>query len=248
MEGHPVLGLDPAEVPEQRGELVDATVQLPVGDLLGLILLQLGDPDDRVLIPPLLEVTVNAVDARVQPAAHPPLEERRVAGVDDLIPAPVPVEQLRVLDKALGEPVGREALEDPLIRVGLRPVGLGGGDVLLLLPVNRDLVLGVLDFLFLGGVLGGVCHEASPSPNLTLRVGAPEGSPASRPHSRAVLRRLRYYRASGRPRRSHHTARSGPTGNMIRPKVELTTAANDAYHAATAVAMPTYPPMCVIVV
>src|SRR3954471_24277746 len=34
------------------------------------------------------------------------------------------------------------------------------------------------------------------------------------------------------------------TGSTIRPKVELVTAANDAYHAAIAVAMPMYPPAC----
>src|SRR3954470_11341381 len=34
------------------------------------------------------------------------------------------------------------------------------------------------------------------------------------------------------------------TGSTIRPKVEFVTAANDAYHAAIAVAMPMYPPAC----
>ena len=50
MERDPVLRLYTDEVLQQRGELVDAAVKLLVGDLLGLVVLRLGDPDDRVLI------------------------------------------------------------------------------------------------------------------------------------------------------------------------------------------------------
>jgi len=46
---------------------------------------------------------VDAVDARVQLAADPPLPERRVRRVEDRVPLPVPGEELGVLLEALRE-------------------------------------------------------------------------------------------------------------------------------------------------
>ena len=113
--------LTPGEVPQQRGELVDAPVELRVGDLDGLGVLGLGHPDHRVLVAAGLEVPVDAVDARVQPPAHEPLEERRIARVEERVPLPVPGEHVGVLDEAVRELLLAEALEDRLVvRVGLR--------------------------------------------------------------------------------------------------------------------------------
>src|SRR5579884_2462954 len=98
-------------------------------------------------------MAINTVRRRVQPAAHEPLEERRIAGVDDLVPLLVPRQQVRVLDEAVGEMLRTEPLENRLV-VGVRvsPELLRRLDVLLLTPVDRDLVLRV--FLSLGGRLG----------------------------------------------------------------------------------------------
>jgi hypothetical protein len=65
MERDPVLRLDANEVLQQGGELVHAAMELGVGDLLRLLVLELRDPDDRVLIAPFVHVAIDAVDARV---------------------------------------------------------------------------------------------------------------------------------------------------------------------------------------
>src|SRR5437660_821795 len=98
MERDPILRLHPAEVLEQRSEFVHPPMQLLVGDLYRLVVLWFSDPDDRVLIAPRLDVPVAAVDAGVQPSASEPLEERRAARVEELVPLLVPIEQLRVVD------------------------------------------------------------------------------------------------------------------------------------------------------
>src|SRR5690349_2563899 len=51
----------------------------------------------------------------------------------------------------------------------------------------------------------------------------------------------------GAYRAVHTVLRSGNTGRTVRPKVELVTIANDAYHAAIAVARPTQPPRWIVV-
>ena len=142
MERHPVAGLHPAEVPQQRRELVHAPVQVLVGDLLRRLGLGLGHPDQRVLPAARLQVTVDAVHARVQTPADPPLPERRFARVQDRVPLAIPREHLRVLDEAVRVVLLAEALEDRrIVRVRLLDELRRGRVVLLLTPVNRDLRL-----------------------------------------------------------------------------------------------------------
>src|SRR6266851_7299190 len=61
VERHAVSLLEPTEVPEQRRELVDALVQLLIGDRLGLFGFWLGHPNERSLIPTLHQVPIDTV-------------------------------------------------------------------------------------------------------------------------------------------------------------------------------------------
>ena len=150
VERDPVARLHSSEVTQQRRELVDAAVELRVRDLHGLHVFGLGNPDQRVSVAAGLEVPVDAVGARVQPPAHEPLEERRLARVQQRVPLPVPGEHVGVLDEAIREVLLAEAIEDRrIVRVGLSGERGRRLEVLLLPPVNRDLRLG-------GRILGGL--------------------------------------------------------------------------------------------
>jgi len=94
-------------------------------------------------------MTVDAVVARVQPPAHEPLPERRVARVERRVPVLVPRQQVRVLLEALGKVLLAESLEDGRVgRVGLPDERRRRRVELLLPPVHRDLRLGNLRFLY----------------------------------------------------------------------------------------------------
>ena len=162
VERDPVARLHSGEVTEQRGELVDAAMEFRVRDLDGFDVLGLLHPDQRVLVPAAFEVPVDAVDARVQAPADEPLEERRIARVEQRVPLLVPGEHVGVLDERLREVLLAKALEDRgIVRVGLRRERLRRLVVLLLPPMNCDLRLGDLVF---GGLvlirrgLGRVSH------------------------------------------------------------------------------------------
>ncbi len=142
VERHPVPGLHPGEITQQRRELIHAPLKPRVGDLLRLLVLGLRHPDQRVLAPTRFQVAVDAVHAGVQAPADPPLPERRIAGVQDRVPPAVPLEHLRVLDEAVRVALLLEPLQDRrVVRVRLLDEILGRRVVLLLAPVNRDLRL-----------------------------------------------------------------------------------------------------------
>src|SRR5436305_12073769 len=107
---------------------------------------------------------VDAVRRCVQPAADEPLEEWGPARVQKRVPLLVPVEHLGVLLEALREALVRIALQNRFVRrIRLLFEILGRLVVLLLAPVNRDLVLGVLDLL--AGGLRRLCYRSLPSLN-----------------------------------------------------------------------------------
>jgi hypothetical protein len=92
-------------------------------------------------------VPVDAVDARVQLAADPPFEVRRVGRVEDSVPLLVPVQELGVLDEAVREVLLGEPLPDRrVVRIRLLGDPRRRVVVLLLPPVDGDLRLGNLDF------------------------------------------------------------------------------------------------------
>ena len=127
---------------QQRRELVDPAVELLVGDLLRLLVLTLGHPDQRVLAAARLEVPIDAVDACVQTSADPPLPERRIARIENRVPLAIPRQHLGVLREALREVLLAEPLQQcRVVSVRLRDERLRRRVVLLLTPMNRDLRL-----------------------------------------------------------------------------------------------------------
>src|SRR5256712_11357411 len=145
MERHPVTLLEPTEVAEQCGELIDALVKLLVRDGLRTLVLRLGDPDERGLVPVLRQVAIDAVIGGVQLATDKPLPEGCVAGIESRVPVLVPGEEVRVLLEAFGEVLLPESIEDARITcIGLADKSRRRGEVLLLAPMDGDLCLGEL--------------------------------------------------------------------------------------------------------
>src|SRR5206468_240323 len=68
MERHAVTLLEPTEVTEQRCELIDALVQLLVGDRLRDLVLRLRDPDEGRLVPVFRQMAIDTVVGGVQAA------------------------------------------------------------------------------------------------------------------------------------------------------------------------------------
>ena len=118
----PVTGLD-TELGQRVGRLADLVLELGVGDRARVVL-GLADPVDRdPVAQAVVDVPVDAVVRRVEPAAHEPLGERRVVPVEDPVPLLVPVQPLGLLGPER-LPVGRGPLVGLLLEVGvLRQVG-----------------------------------------------------------------------------------------------------------------------------
>src|SRR4029077_716354 len=168
MEGHAVTLLEPTEVAEQCGELIDALIQLLVGDGLRYLVLRFRDPDEGGLVPVLRQVAVDTVIGGVQPTTDEPLPEGRVAGIERRVPVLVPGEEVGILLEALGEVLLPESVEDGRIpRIGLANKFGRRIEILLLPPMDGDLRLGELH------VFRGLhCLIQPPSienPNLQLR-------------------------------------------------------------------------------
>ena len=208
MERHAVTLLEPTEVTEKRGELIDALVQLLVGDRLRDLVLRLRDPDQGGFIPVLRQVPIDAVVGRVQPATDKPLPERGVAGVEGGMPVLIPGQQIRILLEALGEVLLLEPVEDARVaRIGLANEFRGRGEVLLFSPVDRDLRFGdfhvLRRFHYLIGLdrhrlmqppSEGITHLSRDGDFRSTSDGQLEGSlarPSPRSHRLQTCRRLR---------------------------------------------------------
>ena len=155
VKGDAVALLEPGEVPEQGGELVDPDVELLVGDRLQRLFLRLRNEVNGCLVLVFGQVPVNAVEAGVYLAADEPLPARGVAGIEGGVPILVPGEKIGVFLEALGNFIQAEALVDSGVgHVGLRNELGRGMDILLFLPVNRDLrfaeLAALAGFAFLG--------------------------------------------------------------------------------------------------
>jgi hypothetical protein len=90
-----VAAPDPARL-QRVGEALDVAVQVGVGDRPRLALLAVPVEGDA-LAAAGLDVTVDAVVGRVEPAAREPLEEGRLPIVEDFRPRLVPVQRLGLL-------------------------------------------------------------------------------------------------------------------------------------------------------
>src|SRR5207302_9753767 len=125
-----------------RRRLVHPDIELLVGQRLVRLVLRLRDEDERGLVLVLREVPVHAVVARIEPAAHEPLPERRVTGVERGVPVLIPGEEIPILPEALREAVEAEAFHDPRVgEVGLADEFCRGLIIVFLFPVDGDLRL-----------------------------------------------------------------------------------------------------------
>ena len=103
VQGHPVPGLQAAEVTQQRGELVHLPVQLPVADVHRLVGLELAHEDDRRLV--RIGRRCRSSTQLYEAFSLPPASHRQTspAGVQRRVPRLVPGQQVGVLPEALGE-------------------------------------------------------------------------------------------------------------------------------------------------
>src|SRR6516164_11419663 len=87
-------------------------------------------------------MAINAVVTGIEPTADKPFPEGRMASVQRDVPILVPVEEIRVLLKALRKVVEAEAVEDSrVLQVGLSDECFRRANIVLFLPVDRNLGL-----------------------------------------------------------------------------------------------------------
>jgi hypothetical protein len=111
-----------------------------IGDVLDRFVFQFRDEMDRGLVLILSEMAIDAIIAGVDLAADIPLPERSIAGVERLVPAFVPIQEIGILVEAVGKLVQRKSLKD----VSVGQVGLGDKTcrrvvLFLFLPMDRNL-------------------------------------------------------------------------------------------------------------
>ena len=186
---------------------------------------------DGGLVLVLCEVPVETVVAGVQPPTHEPFPERRIARVESGLPVLVPVEQVGVLLEALWKVVEGEAFEDLLVgQVRLPDEARGRVDVVLFLPMDRDLRLGHAGRLLFchcvltpqrGWTQGRTCYEFRVPQALgdsTQHLGRSQGSPDPMPgrtrdcalSGRSTRRRFSHGVGSRRPAPRLHRVTFGP--------------------------------------
>ncbi len=143
MNGDAISGLQTAEIAQQRREFIHSHIEFAVGDGYGRFGFRFRNKDHRRFVLVLGEVPVHAVVRGVDLAAHEPLPERRIAGVERRVPVLVPAQQVGVLPEAFREILLAEAFDD----VGIGQIRLadkfrGRIVVFLLPPMDCDLSLG----------------------------------------------------------------------------------------------------------
>ncbi|GAP38382.1 hypothetical protein ISF6_4840 [Piscinibacter sakaiensis] len=122
VDQHPVA-LAHAQLQQRRGHALHLVVQLGKGvDALGTGLG--GDRDDRGLVRPRREVTVDRVVAEVGLAADEPAREGRAAVVADALEGPVPVDQRGLLAPEPVRVVDRTPIERCVAVVGCHGLSL----------------------------------------------------------------------------------------------------------------------------
>src|SRR5579859_6162304 len=147
MKGDAVADIHSAKTAQERSKLVDAFVKLLIGDRLGLLGFWLWNPNKSCLVTRFRKVTIDTVDARVQPATDEPLPKWRIARIQRGVPVLIPGEQVRVLFKTVGEVLLAEPLADTRVAgIRLSDELRWRGEVILLAPVHRDLGFSDLHF------------------------------------------------------------------------------------------------------
>ena len=208
-------GLD-AVVLQRVGEALDVAQEVVVGDVALLALLAAPVEGDA-LAEAVLDVAVQAVVGRVELAVLEPLVERRVGVVEDLLEVREPVQGPRLLGppalEVLGGLLVLGEVGDQRRRRRSPPAGRSAPDR--------------------GGrpaPARGSCSGCPPCPLLSRSALTRPYPNHAAPTSLPSARRDRCQRFSGRHGHDDAAERA------------FVTAANDAYHAASAVARPTQPP------
>jgi hypothetical protein len=98
----------PGEIPQQGGEFIHPDIELLVGDVLIPSSSGSGHEMDGGLVFVLGQMAVDAVVAGIDLAALEPFPAGCVAGIENLIPVFVPVQQVGILFEAVGEIVQAE--------------------------------------------------------------------------------------------------------------------------------------------
>ena len=146
VNGHAVARFQ-AQRLEHGGDFVDAHKEFLVSEHEVRFIFRLGYKDESGFVAVFGQVAVNAVVAGVQLAAHKPLPEGRIAGVERCMPVLVPVEQVGVFFEALREVFLAETLVNGFIRhVRLGDEVHGGIVVIFFAPMYRHFRFG--DFRF----------------------------------------------------------------------------------------------------
>src|SRR5262249_6890827 len=92
VEGDTVASLDPAEILEKCGELIDPDGEFLIRDGPGLFRFRLRHPDESRFVAIGRQVAIDAIVTRVEPTSDEPLPKRRIARVQRRVPTAVPHE------------------------------------------------------------------------------------------------------------------------------------------------------------
>ena len=104
------------------------------------LVLRLRDEVDRRLVLVFGEMAIDAVVTGIDPAADEPSPKRRIARIKRDVPGQVPMKKIGVLLEAVRDVIETESIKDRFVRqVGLRDKSRWRVDVVLFLPVDRDL-------------------------------------------------------------------------------------------------------------
>ena len=142
VNGDAISALETAEIAQQRREFIHPHIEFAVGDGNGRFGFRLRHKDQRRFVFVLGEVPVHAVVGGVDLAAHEPLPERRITGVERGVPVLVPAQQIGVLPEAFREIFFAEAFHDAGIgQIRLADKFRGRIVVFFLPPMNCDLSL-----------------------------------------------------------------------------------------------------------
>ncbi len=140
VNGDAITLLQAGKVAEHGGHFVDAAVELLEGDDDVVFVLRFRNEDERGLVLPFCQVTIHAVVAGVELAAHKPLPEGRMFGVERGVPVLIPVEKFGVFAEALGKILFAEAFNGVrIVQVGLSDEAGRRPNIFFFLPMDRNL-------------------------------------------------------------------------------------------------------------
>ena len=143
VNGDAISGLETAVISQQGREFIDSHIEFAVGDGYSGFRLRFRNKDQGRFVLVLVEMPIHAVVGGVDLAAHEPLPERRIAGVEGFVPVLVPSQQVGVFAEAFRVILFAKAFDD----AGIGQIRLADKlrvriVILFLAPVNCNLSFG----------------------------------------------------------------------------------------------------------